>query len=172
MRGVLLVISDAHAGLKSAIAQAFSGARWQRCRVHFLRNILARVPQHRKLEIASAFRSILAQVNADAARTQAAAIIAQYGETLSKAMEVLADGLEDVLHFYAFPSEHHRKIWSSNPIEHLNGVLRKRTNIAGIFPTAESALRLISMLLIEQTEDWLTERGYMSETSMQSIKAT
>lgn len=82
-------------------------------------------------------------------------------------MEILAAGLEDVLSFYAFPSAHSRKLWSPNPIEHLNGTLRKRTNVVGIFPNRASAIRLISMVLIEQTEDWITERPYMSEESMQ-----
>ncbi len=82
-------------------------------------------------------------------------------------MEMLAGGLEDALSFYAFPSVHRRKLWSSNPIEHLNGTLRKRTNVVGIFPNRASAVRLISMILIEQTEDWITERPYMSEESMQ-----
>jgi len=169
LHGVRLVISDAHAGLVSAITQVLTGAHWQRCRVHFLRNIMAHVPQHRKLEIAGAFRSILAAPSADAARLRAAEVIAQYSSILPKAMELLGDGLDDVLSFYAFPAEHHRKIWSTNPIEHLNGVLRRRTNVVGIFPTVHSAIRLITMLLIEQTEDWLTERAYMSETALQAI---
>jgi putative transposase len=170
LSGVQLVVTDAHEGLKGAIAQVFSSARWQRCRVHFLRNILAHVPKHQKLEIAAAFRSILAETDAEAARTHAATIIKQHGKSLPKAMEILAGGLDDVLNFFAFPPEHHRKLWSTNPIEHLNNVLRKRTNVVGIFPNADSAIRLITMLLIEQTEDWLTERAYMSEDSMQSIK--
>ena len=82
-------------------------------------------------------------------------------------MEILAAGLEDVLSFYAFPTVHRRKLRSSNPIEHLNGTLRKRTNVVGIFPNRASAVRLLSMALIEQTGDWITERPYMSEESMQ-----
>jgi transposase-like protein len=94
-------------------------------------------------------------------------VIEQYSKSCPKAMEILAGGLEDVLSFYAFPTVHRRKLWSSNPIEHLNGTLRKRTNVVGIFPNRASAVRLISMVLIEQTEDWITERPYMSEDSMQ-----
>ncbi len=168
LRGVLLVVSDAHEGLKAAIRAVFGAtARWQRCRVHFLRNILAHVSKHRKLELAEAFRSILSQSTAEEARTRAVTVIEQYGKSCPKAMEILAAGLEDALSFYAFPSVHRRKLWSSNPIEHLNGTLRKRTNVVGVFPNRESAIRLVSMLLIEQTEDWINERSYMSEESMQ-----
>ena len=171
LHGVRLVVSDAHEGLKAAIATILPQAQWQRCRVHFLRNIMAHVPQHRKLEIAAAFRSILSMETADAARLQAVKIIEQHSKANPKAMEILGAGLEDVLSFFDFPSEHHRKLWSSNPIEHLNGTLRKRTNVVGIFPNAGAALRLISMVLIEQTEDWITERCYMSEASMQLVNS-
>lgn len=174
LKGVRLVVSDAHEGLKAAITMVLGEARWQRCRVHFLRNILAHVPQHRKLDVAAAFRAILAQETAEKARAHAAQVIQELGKALPKAMEILADGLDDVLQFFPFPSEHHRKLWSTNPIEHLNGALRKRANVVGIFPNREAAIRLISLLLVEQTEDWLTERCYMSEASMQlpGIKAS
>jgi putative transposase len=128
---------------------------------------MAHVSQHRKLEIAEAFRSILAQSTADEARTRAVVIIDKYGTACSKAMQILAAGLDDSLAFYAFPAVHRRKLWSSNPIEHLNGSLRKRTNVVGVFPNRDSAIRLISMLLIEQTKDWIEERCYMSDDSMQ-----
>lgn len=168
LHGVLLLISDAHQGLRAAITAVFGAtALWQRCRVHFLRNVMAHVSQHRKLEVAEAFRSILNQSTADEARARAVTVIEQYGKTCPKAMEILAAGLDDVLAFYAFPPVHRRKLWSSNPIEHLNGTLRKRTNVVGVFPNRNSAIRLISMVLIEQTEDWITERNYMSEESMQ-----
>jgi putative transposase len=135
--------------------------------VHFLRNVLAHPSHHRKLELAEAFRSILSQSTADEARARAVTVIEEYGKSCPKAMEILAGGLEDVLSFYALPSVYRRKVWSPNPIEHLNGTLRKRTNVVGIFPNRASASRLITMVLIEQTEDWITERLYMSEESMQ-----
>ena len=160
--------SDAHEGLRAAITAVYGAtARWQRCRVHFLRNVMAHLSQHRKLENAEAFRSILGQSTADEARARAIAVIEQHGKSCAKAMEILAASLEDLLAFYAFPTVHRRKLWSSNPIEHLNGTLRKRTNVVGIFPNLKSAIRLISMVLIEQTEDWITERNYTSEESMQ-----
>jgi putative transposase len=168
LHGVLLVVSDAHEGLRAAITAVFGAtALRQRCRVHFLRNIMAHVSQHRKLEVADGFRSILSQSTAEEARTRAVSIIEQFGKTCPKAMEILAAGLDDVLAFYAFPAVHRRKLWSSNPIEHLNGTLRKRTDVVGVFPNRKSAVRLISMVLIEQTEDWITERCYMSDDSMQ-----
>jgi putative transposase len=168
LHGVLLVVSDAHEGLRGAVTAVFGAtALWQRCRVHFLRNVLAHVSHHRKLELAEAFRSILSQSTADEARARAVTVIELFGKSCPKAMEILAAGLEAVLSFYAFPNVHRRKLWSSNPIEHLNGTLRKRTNVVGIFPNRASAVRLISMVLIEQTEDWITERPYMSEESMQ-----
>lgn len=170
LRGVRLVISDAHEGLKAAILSIFAGvAKWQRCRVHFVRNILAHVSPHRKLQIAQAFRGILAQPTAERARALAVQTIEEYSTSCPKAMEVLANGLEDVLSFYAFPVAHNRKIWSTNPIEHLNGILRKRTNIVGVFPNRDSAIRLITMLLIEQTEDWVQERCYISDDTMQEV---
>ena len=103
LHGVRLVVSDAHEGLKAAIATILPQAQWQRCRVHFLRNIMAHVPQHRKLEIAAAFRSILSMETADAARLQAVKIIDQHSKANPKAMEILGAGLEDVLSFFDFP---------------------------------------------------------------------
>ena len=116
LRGVLLVVSDAHVGLRAAITAVFGAtALWQRCRVHFLRNVMAHVAQHRKLELAEAFRSILSQSTADQARERAVTVIEQYGKSCPKAMEILAAGSDDVLAFYAFPTMHRRKLWSSNP---------------------------------------------------------
>ena len=119
LHGVLLVVSDAHEGLRGAVTATFGAtALWQRCRVHFLHNVLAHASHHRKLELAEAFRSILAQATADEARERAVVVIEHYGKSCPKAMELLAAGLEDVLSFYAFPTVHRRKLWSSNPIEH------------------------------------------------------
>jgi len=172
LHGVSLVTSDAHEGLKAAIATVLTGAVWQRCRVHLLRNILAHVPQARKAEIAAAFREIFAHGEADAAKTQARAMILRYGKACAKAMAILEAGIEDALSYLAFPAAHQRKLWSTNPVEHLNSLIRRRTRSVGIFPTVASALRLISMLLIEQTEEWTTERRYLSEESMHELFKT
>jgi transposase-like protein len=172
LHGVKLVVSDAHQGLKAAIGAVLSGAAWQRCRVHLMRNVLAHVPQSRKAEIAAAVRGCFEQPDAAAATRQAQLIVERYRKSCSKAMEILAAGIDDALSFFAFPLEHHRRLWSTNPVEHLNREIRRRTRCVGIFPNAASALRLITMILIEQTEEWTTERRYLSEDSMQQLVRT
>ena len=169
LHGVTLVVSDAHEGLKAAIATVLTGASWQRCRVHFMRNVLAHVPQARKREIVAAIRACFEQVDAEAAKAQARAIVERYRKVCGKAMEIFAAGIDDALSFFAFPQEHHRRLWSTNPVEHLNREIRRRTRSVGIFPTHGSAIRLITMILIEQTEEWATERRYLSEESMQRV---
>jgi len=172
LHGVKLVVSDAHEGLKAAIATVLNGAVWQRCRVHLLRNILAHVPQARKAEIAIAFREIFAHTNLPAAQAQARSAIVRYGKSCAKAMAILEAGIADALSFLAFPAAHHRRLWSTNPIEHLNAEIRRRTRCVGVFPNVASAVRLITMILIEQTEEWTTERRYMSTESMQTLQPT
>lgn len=166
LRGIRLVISDAHEGLKAAIAIVLQGAAWQRCKVHFYRNILAHVPQSRKGEVVSGLRTVFAQVSLVAAKRAASEFRATCGKTLAKALEIFDAGLDDALAFLAFPLEHHRQISSNNPIEHLNREIRRRTRSIGIFPNRESALRLITMILVEQSEDWMVERRYMSPESL------
>lgn len=172
LHGVQLVVSDAHQGLKAAIASILTGAAWQRCRVHLFRNVLAHVAQSRKAELAAAMRGCFEQPDAAAAKATALSIVARYRKSCAKAMELFETGIEDALSFMAFPVEHHRKLWSTNPIEHLNREIRRRTRSIGIFPNHASALRLITMILIEQTEDWAVERRYMSEESMHKLVAT
>lgn len=172
LHGVQLVVSDAHQGLKAAIATVLTGAAWQRCRVHLFRNVLAHVNQSRKAEVAAAMRGCFEQPDPATAKLTAAAIVARYRKSCAKAMEIFEAGIDDALSFMAFPVEHHRKLWSTNPIEHLNREIRRRTRSVGIFPNHAAALRLITMILIEQTEDWATERRYVSEESMQRLKAT
>jgi putative transposase len=161
LSGTKLVISDAHEGLKAAIATVMQGASWQRCTVHFYRNILAHVPQARKLEVAAALRTIFAQVSPEAAQRAASEFRALFGKTLTKAIDALA--------FISFPLEHHRKIATTNPIEHLNKEIRRRTRSIGIFPSRESALRIVTMILIEQSEEWMVERRYMSPESLELV---
>jgi len=172
LHGVKLVVSDAHQGLKAAIASILTGAAWQRCRVHLFRNVLAHVNQSRKAEIAAAMRGCFEQPDAAAAKATALTIIARYRKACAKAMEIFEAGIDDALSFMPFPIEHHRKLWSTNPIEHLNREIRRRTRSVGIFPNHASALRLITMILIEQTEDWAVERRYVSEESMQKLVTT
>jgi transposase-like protein len=169
LSGTKLVVSDAHEGLKAAIATVMQGASWQRCKVHFFRNILAHVPQSRKLEMAAGLKAVFSQVSLESANRAIADLRAKFAGSLTKAMSVFDAGISDALSFLAFPLEHHRKISSNNPIEHLNREIRRRTRSIGIFPSPESALRLVTMILVEQSEDWMTERRYMSPESLELV---
>lgn len=171
LNGTKLVISDAHEGLKAAIGTAMPGVSWQRCKVHFFRNILAHVPQSRKLEVAAALKAIFAQVSLEGALRVLDDVRVRFGDSLTKAMSILNAGIEDALAFLRFPLEHHKKISSNNPIEHLNKEIRRRTRSIGIFPNPASALRIVTMILIEQSEDWMTERRYMSPESLELVLA-
>jgi putative transposase len=152
-----------------AIAAVMQGASWQRCKVHFYRNILAHVPQSRKLEIAAALRNVFGQVSMEAAQRAAGDFRTLCSKTLTKATTIFDAGLADALAFLRFPIEHHRSIAATNPIEHLNKEIRRRTRSIGIFPSRESALRLITMILIEQSEEWMVERRYMSPESLELV---
>jgi transposase-like protein len=165
LAGTKLVISDAHEGLRGAISAVMQGAAWQRCTVHFGRNVMAHVPQARKLEVAAGLRTVFTQVSAEGAQRAAAEFRAMFAK-LTKVLAIFDAGLADALAFLAFPLEHHRKIATTNPIEHLNKEIRRRTRSIGIFPSRESALRLITMILIEQSESWMVERRYMSPESL------
>jgi transposase-like protein len=166
LTGTRLVISDAHEGLKAAIAMVMQNVRWQRCKVHFYRNVLAHVPQSRKLEFAAALKAVFSQVSIESAKRAIADVHERFGGSLTKAISIFDAGIDDALAFLDFPIEHHRKISSNNPIEHLNKEIRRRTRSIGIFPNVASALRLVTMILVEQSEDWMTERRYMSPDSI------
>jgi transposase-like protein len=172
LTGTKLVVSDAHEGLKAAIGTVFQGVSWQRCKVHFFRNILAHVPQSRKLEVAAGLRTIFAQISIEAAQRAATEFRVLFAKTLTKAIAIFDAGLADALAFLRFPLEHHRKISTTNPIEHLNREIRRRTRSIGIFPSRESALRLITMILIEQSEEWMVERRYMTPESLELVLQT
>ena len=166
LKGTKLVINDAHEGLKAGISAVMQGVTWQRCKVHFYRNILAHVPQARKLEVAAALRSVFSQVSMEAAQRAATEFREIFANTLTKATAIFDAGLADTFAFLRFPLEHHRKIATTNPIEHLNKEIRRRTRSVGIFPSRESALRLITMILVEQSEEWTVNRVYMSPESL------
>lgn len=172
LRGVKLVVTDAHEGLKAAIGTVMQGAAWQRCTVHFGRNILAHVPQSRKGEVAGALRSIFTQVSKPTAQRAIQDFRDRYAGSLNKALDVFNAGIDDALAFLAFPIEHHRKIATTNPIEHLNREIRRRTRSIGIFPSVDSAVRIITMILIEQSEDWMTGKRYMSPESLELVMQT
>jgi putative transposase len=164
-----LVISDANKGLIAAIRESFPGSSWQRCKVHFMRNILAHVPQREKESFAAQLKEIWLAPNAAMARERAIALIKQYENRFPKAIEVLEDGLEDSLSFYAFPELDARKTASTNMLERLNKEIRRRTNVVGIFPNPDSYLRLVTTYLMEYAEDWSVSRAYLNPQSIQTL---
>jgi len=158
LKGVELVTSDAHAGLKEAISKVLIGASWQRCRVHFTRNVLAHVPKEGKARVVAAIRTIFTQPDQEAARLQLQELARLMEEKWPKAPAVLAGGEEDVPTYMSFPREHWTRIYSTNPLERANREVKQRTNVVGIFPNAASALRLVGSVLIEVHDEWQVGR--------------
>ena len=170
--GVRLVISDAHAGLKAAIRKIMLGASWQRCRVHYIRNLLAVVPKASQDLVASAFRSIFALSDPDEVNKRWDEVVDTLDERFPKAAASMRDARTDVLMFTVFPPAHWRKIWSNNPLERLNKEIKRRTNVVGIFPNDTAALRLIGAVLADQHDEWAIARHYLSEASMALLNKT
>lgn len=150
LQGVRLVISDAHEGLKQAIRTVLTGATWQRCRVHFMRNLLATVPQGAR-EAMSQLRKVAAGLH----------------KRFPKTTALLEDAAEDILAYRHLPSEHHRQLHSTNPLERLNKEIKRRSNVVGIFPNPAALVRLVGAVLLEQDDEWtVAERRYFSAESM------
>ena len=164
--GVRLVISDAHAGLRASIRKTMSGASWQRCRVHFARNLLATVPRSHAEFVAAAFRSIFALASPDEVAARFDEVTDTLNDRFPKAAASMRDAKTDVLAFAAFPRAHWRKIWSNNPLERLNKEVKRRSNVVGIFPNDAAAIRLIGAVLADQHDEWAIARRYLSEGSM------
>ena len=170
LSGVQLVISDAHEGLKVAIGAVFADASWQRCRVHFMRNVLARVPKGSAEMVAAAIRTIFAQPDAAHVQAQLTEIATMLGRQFPAVAEMLEDAREDLLAFSAFPVAHWRQIWSTNPLERLNKELKRRTDVVGIFPNEAAVVRLATAVIAEHHDEWaVTDRRYLSESSMAKI---
>ena len=169
LRGVRLVISDAHAGLKAAIRKCFTGSSWQRCRVHFIRNLLALIPKAHTEFVAAAFRSIFTLTNAADVSARWDEVENTLAERFPKAAALMRDAKTDVLAFSAFPRAHWRKIWSNNPLERLNKEVKRRSNVVGIFPNDQAAIRLIGAVLADQHDEWAIARRYLSESSMAEL---
>jgi putative transposase len=168
--GVRLVISDAHAGLKKAIARVFAGAGWQRCKVHMARNLLATVPKASKEMVAATVRTIFAQPDAAATRAHLHHVVSLLEGQFPKAAELLADAEPDVTAYAAFPRAHWRKIASTNPLERVNKEIKRRSNVVGIFPDDTAVIRLVGAILMEVHDDWACgDRRYLSEGSMALI---
>jgi putative transposase len=170
LTGVQLVISDAHRGLTAAIGRVLQGSAWQRCRVHAMRNLLtAARHEHRQL-IAALIRTVFAQPDHDRARAQLDDIVGQLEPFAPEVARRLADMADDLLAYTAFPPVHWPKIWSNNPIERLNREIKRRTNVVGIFPNAESVIRLVGALLVEINDDMTaSDRRYMAAGTLTSL---
>ena len=162
LSGVRLVVSDDHKGLKQAVAAVLTGASWQRCRTHFARNLLSRVPRSAQPLVATLVRSIFAQPSAAEVWAQHGRVVEQLQDRFAAAADLLLAAAEDILAFAAFPSEHWRQIWSNNPLERLHREIRRRTDVVGIFPNRGAVIRLVGAVLAEQHDDWLVTRRYMA----------
>jgi len=170
LAGVQLVISDAHEGLKGAISAVMIGAAWQRCRVHFMRNVLAKVPKGSQEMVAAAIRTIFAQPDAEAVAEQLGSIADKLGRQFGAVEEMLLGAAPDICAFAAFPQSHWRRIWSTNPLERVNAEVKRRADVVGIFPNDAAILRLVGAVLIETHDEWqVIERRYFSEGSMAAI---
>ncbi len=170
LSGVALVISDAHVGLKHAIAAVLEGASWQRCRTHAMRNLLTRVPKTAQPMVATLVRTIFAQSDATQVTAQFHRVVDQLEEQFPAAAELLIDAQADLLSFAAFPVEHWRQIWSNNTQERLNKEVRRRTDVVGIFPNRPALVRLVGAVLAEQHDEWAVARRYMSTESLSTAR--
>ena len=167
LSGVQLVISDAYAGLKQAIAVVFIGASWQRCRLHFMRNVLAVVPKGNAEMVAAAIRTIFAQPDSAHALEQFEVTTGMLGRHLPRGEAIMREAKEGLLAFTTFPQAHWRQILSTNPIEITNKEIKRRTDVVGVFPNPEALLRLAGSVLIEQHDEWTAyDRRYFSKASM------
>jgi transposase-like protein len=169
LSGVKLVITGAHVGLKQAIAETVAGATWQRCRVHFMRNLLAQVPKAAQPMVAALVRSIFSQPDQAAARAQLRKVVVTLEHRHPKAAALLADAEEDVLAYMSFPEKHRRRLHSTNPLERLHKEIKRRSNVVGIFPNRSAVIRLVGAILMEQNDEWAVGRRYFSAECMAAL---
>jgi len=170
LKGVPLVISDAHEGLTQAISTVLTGTAWQRCRVHFMRNLLATVPQGAREAIAAIVRTIFAQPDPASALTQLRKVAEGLRRRFPRAAALLEEAAEDILAYRHLPLEHQRQLHSTNPLERLNKEIKRRSNVVGIFPNPAAVIRLVGAILLEQDDEWaVAERRYFSAESMKQL---
>lgn len=169
LRGVKLVISDAHEGIKAAVSKVLT-ATWQRCRVHFMRNALAHAGKNGRRVVSAFIATAFAQNDADAARRQWRAVADQLRPKMTKLAAFMDDAEADVLAYMSFPAPHRAKLHSTNPLERLNGEIKRRTEVVGIFPNEEAVLRLVGAILLEQNDEWAVQRSrYMTLETIAAI---
>jgi len=161
VRKICLCVSDAHLGIQNALRKEWIGSSWQRCKVHFMRNIMARVPHRDKALFAERLKQIWLQPDKQTALSVSSSIIEDYGKRFPEAIKCLEDGLEDSLQFYEFPQIDKRRISSTNVVERIIREIRRRSRVVGVFPNQDSYLRLVTCYLIEYSEDWIAERSYI-----------
>ncbi len=166
LRGVQLAISDAHEGLRAAIRAVLNGVSWQRCYVHFIRNVLDKVPRSAQGFVAAALRNVFHQTTLEHAKEAMTKALEAIEQKWPRAAAVARAAEDDVLAYFMFPTAHWRQIRSTNPLERLNKELRRRVRVVGIFPTRKSVLRLVGMMLLEQDDEWKVGRRYFSASSM------
>ena len=172
LSGVRLVISDQHAGLVAALRRSFQGAGHQRCRVHFARNVLAHVPKNQGDYVAAAFRTIFAQPTPAEVEGKWEQTRDEFAARFPKLGPLMDAAKPELLAFTAFPREHWRKIWSTNPIERVNKEIKRRSRVVGIFPNSASVIRLVGAVLLDMHDEWIAaDRRYLSEGSMAKLAA-
>src|SRR6202166_2565409 len=166
LRGVKLVVSDAHEGLKAAIAKVLNTS-WQRCRVHFMRNVLAHAGKQGRRVVSAFIATAFAQGDAETARTQWRQVADQLRPRVKKLAALMDEAESDVLAYMSFPPAHRPKLHSTNPIERVNGEIKRRTEVVGIFPNDEAVIRLVGAILLEQHDEWAVQRArYMTLETM------
>lgn len=171
LAGVRLVTSDAHVGLCQAISAVLHGTSWQRCRVHFVRNALQRVPKAQAAFVAASIRTVFVEPDAASARVQWRRVADGFRPRFPKLAALMDEAEDDVLAYLAFPREHWRQIWSNNPLERLNREIKRRTDVVGIFPNAAAVIRLVGSVLSEQHDEWQVSRRYLSDESLAKLDA-
>jgi transposase-like protein len=169
LKGVQLVTSDAHVGLKNAIAAVLQGASWQRCRTHFMRNALCLVPKGAQQMVAATIRTVFVQPDAASAHQTWRRVADQLRPRFPRVAQLLDDAEEEVLTYLSFPPEHWRQIWSNNPQERLNKEVKRRTDVVGIFPNDRAIVRLVGAVLAEYHDEWQVARRYFSAESVAKL---